>query len=139
MFDFSKKKCFPPNFNNTLLFNYNTYRCKIHMEDVLRDPKNNTDMWFVSVHAVVDEFYTIEDVDQFSAGIETAKTLRSFQPHKTRQPLHVQIQTTYQECSSYHVEHLPSGVYICTCLWLKSNALLKLGGKHFFLEKSNIC
>ena len=45
------------------------------MEDVLRDPKNTPDMWFVSVHAVVDAFYTIENVDQFSAGIETAETL----------------------------------------------------------------
>ena len=85
------------------------------MEDVLRYPKNIPDMWFVSVHAVVDALYTIENVEQFSAGIETAETLRSFQPHKTRQPLHVQIQTTYQECSSDHVKHPPYGVYICTC------------------------
>ena len=85
------------------------------MEDVLRDLKNTSDMWFVSVHAVVDAFHAVENVDQFSAGIETAETLRSFQPHETHEPLHVQIQTTYQECSSDYVEHPPYEVYICTC------------------------
>ena len=73
------------------------------MEDVLRDPKNTSDMWFVSVHAVVDAFYTIENVDQFFAGIETAETLRSFRPHETHQPLHVQMQTAYRECSLQRV------------------------------------
>ena len=63
------------NFNNAMLFNYGTYRCKLHMEDCLRDLENTPDMWFVSVRAVVDAFYTIENVDQFSAGIETAETL----------------------------------------------------------------
>ena len=85
------------------------------MEDVLRNPKNTPDMWFVSVHAVVDAICAIENVDKFSAGIETAETLRSFQPHETHQPLNVQIQTAYQDCSSDHVEHLPYGFYICTC------------------------
>ena len=115
MFDFSLKKYFSLNFNSTLLFNHNTYRCKLQMEDVQRDPKNTSDMWFVSVNAVVDAFHAVENFKGFRRFRFRRKIGRRFQSYKTHQPLHVQIQTTYQECSSDHVEHLSYGIYICTC------------------------
>ena len=40
---------------------------------VLRDLENTPDICFVSVRAVVDACFTIENVDQFSTGIETAE------------------------------------------------------------------
>ena len=56
-----------------MLFNHGTYRRKLHMEDDLRDLKNTPDICFVSLRALVDACYTIEIVDQFSTGIETAE------------------------------------------------------------------
>ena len=41
------------NFNNAMLFNYGTYRCKLHMEDCLSDLENTPDMKFVSLGAMV--------------------------------------------------------------------------------------
>ena len=63
------------NFNNAMLLNYGTYRYQLHTEDGLRGLENTSEMWFVSVRAVVDAFYTIENVDQFFAGIEPAEPL----------------------------------------------------------------
>ena len=91
------------------------------MEDGLRDLENTSNMWFSSVHAAVEcnviggAFHAVENFKGFRRFRFRRKIGQRFQSYKTNQPLHVQIQTTYQECFPDHVDHPPYGVCTCTC------------------------